>query len=710
MSIKTTLSVKGMTCASCAQGITKHLNKKGFKEAKVFYETSEVDLECEDSEELSTAISEIKSLGYSATPKSEIAEPKNQKRFSLTEKRFFISLLFSLPLLSAMFLHFSFLHNSLFQFILCVPVIVIGLQHFGRSAYGSIANKMPNMDVLIALGSLTAFIYSTVGWLVFSDMKYMFFETSATIITLVLLGNIIEERSLKKTHTALEALTKIQPPFARRIVDALTDQEKAVEVEASLINPNDLVLINTGDKIPIDGQIYWGNAVVDESAITGESLPLDKTINDQVLAGTILLEGTIKVVVQKSGSSTILAQMIDMVKNASFNKPSIQRIGDKISAKFVPIVILISILTFLISVLVFNLEVKSSLLNSIAVLVISCPCAMGLATPTAVAVGIGRAARNGILIKGGDVLERLSEIDVIVFDKTGTLTEGNIIIENINYLGDENEINSVLFLLEQHSTHPIAQSLTSYLNEKDKNLKLRFKSINEEKGKGIFATDDQENNFIITSDKGAKEYTNEANHQVYLIKNGMLLATIDVSDTLKSTAKTTIDFFKSKGIKTIMLSGDSFAKCKTIAHDLMLDEFHAEKLPLEKTEFIKKLNIKSKVAMVGDGVNDAAAISAAYVGIAMGKGTDLAIATSDIVLINSREINGLDDAYTLSKGTIKTIKRNLFWALIYNVIAIPIAAFGFLSPMIGSLSMAFSDVVVIGNSLRLRNKKIGQLK
>lgn len=710
MSIKTTLSVTGMTCASCAQGITKHLSKKGFNEAKVFYETGEVDLECNNSEEISNAISEIESLGYSATEKSNSTEVLKDKRFSLTEKRFIVSLIFTIPLLLSMISAFHFLHNPLLQFLLCIPVVVIGLQHFGKSAYGSIINKIPNMDVLIALGSLTAFIYSTVGWLLFSDMKYMFFETSATIITLVLLGNIIEERSLKKTHTALEALTKIQPPFARRIMNALTDQEKVVEVDANLINPNDLVLINTGDKIPVDGQIYWGNAVVDESAMTGESLPLDKTVNDQVLAGTILLEGAIKVIVQKSGSSTILSQMIEMVKNASFNKPSIQRIGDKISAKFVPIVILISILTFLLSVYIFKMEVKPALLNSIAVLVISCPCAMGLATPTAVAVGIGRAAKNGILIKGGDVLERLSEIDVIVFDKTGTLTEGNIIIENINYLGDENEINSVLFTLEQYSTHPIAQSLTKYLDSKDKSFKIKFNSINEEKGKGIFATDDHSNNFIITSFKGAKEYTNEDHHQVYLIKNKNVIATIDVSDTIKASSKKTISFFKSLGIKTILLSGDSVSKCKSTSDLLMMDEFHAEKLPTEKTEFIKQLSVKSKVAMVGDGINDAAAISAAYVGIAMGKGTDLAIATSDIVLINSKEINGIQDAYALSISTIKTIKSNLFWALIYNVIAIPIAAFGLLSPMIGSLSMAFSDVVVIGNSLRLRNKKIGLLK
>ena len=710
MSIKTTLYVTGMTCASCAQGITKHLNKKGFKDAKVFYETGEVDLEYNNSEEILAAISEIKSLGYSATEKSNSSVLIKPQRFSLTEKRFIVSLFFTVPLLLSMISAFHFLHNPLLQFLLCIPVVVIGLQHFGKSAYGSVINKVPNMDVLIALGSLTAFIYSTAGWLLFSDMKYMFFETSATIITLVLLGNIIEERSLKKTHTALEALTKIQPPFARRIMDALTEKEKTVEVDSNLINPNDLVLINTGDKIPVDGQIYWGNAVVDESAMTGESLPLDKTINDQVLAGTIVIDGTIKVIVQKSGASTILSQMIEMVKNAAFNKPSIQRIGDKISAKFVPIVILISILTFFLSVYIFKIEVKPALLNSIAVLVISCPCAMGLATPTAVAVGIGRAARNGILVKGGDVLERLSEIDVIVFDKTGTLTEGNIKIENINYLGDENEINSVLFSLEQHSSHPIAKSIISFLESADKNYKVKFNFINELKGIGVNAIDEFENKYLITSFKYAFKFTEENNHQVYLLKNEKLIATIDVSDTIKSSAKNTIEFFKSKGIKTILLSGDSVSKCKSTSDLLVMDEFHAEKLPTEKTEFIKQLNIKSKVAMVGDGINDAAAISAAYVGIAMGKGTDLAIATSDIVLINSKEINGIQDAYALSISTIKTIKSNLFWALIYNVVAIPIAAFGLLSPMIGSLSMAFSDVVVIGNSLRLSNKKIGLLK
>jgi Cu+-exporting ATPase len=424
------------------------------------------------------------------------------------------------------------------------------------------------------------------------------------------------------------------------------------------------------------------------------------------MAGTIVEDGSIKIFVEKTGAKTILSSMIELVKRSALHKPSIQRLGDKISAIFVPAVILISIITFLLSYFVFDIILPQAIMHSIAVLVISCPCAMGLATPTAVSVGIGRAAKSGILIKGGDTLERLSETETIVFDKTGTLTTGKFAIKSVNYHTEKETADYLLYTLEQYSNHPIANSINEHYSEYSF-LKpaVILSDIKEEKGKGITAIDKEGIKYTLGSYKSINRADIESGHQVYLIRGTELLATVDIEDEIREDAKELIEWFKERKIKPIMLSGDSTARCKEVALAIGIEEYYGEQLPTDKTSFIEKLSKGSKVTMIGDGINDAAALSLSNVGIAMGTGAIIAMETSDIVLINERHLSSLKEAFRISALTITTIKQNLFWAFFYNVIAIPVAGIGLLSPMIASLSMAFSDVIVIGNSLRLKIKR-----
>ncbi len=420
---KEVLSVTGMTCSSCAQGISRHLEKKGLCHVYVDYDRGELEYDMDnDSLTPEEVIQEVERLGYKASKKSAIKKELTfLQRINTLDFRFLICLLLTSPLAFHMFSNWHFLHDPLVQFILAAPVMYIGLLHFGKSAWGSVKALQPNMDVLITLGSGAAFFYSCMGWYLHSGSQgisnYLFFETSATIITLLLLGNIIERKSLKKTQAALEELLKIQPQTALKIISPMTESEHTLEIPAAQLHPHDLILINSGDKIPADGIIYSGSAAVDQSMMTGESLPVEKGENDTVLSGTIVLSGSMKVLVRQSGVETMLSRMIETVRTSALRKPAIQRFGDRVSSWFVPLVILIAITTYLLTFFLLDLGTSVSLLRSIAVLVISCPCAMGLATPTAVAVGIGRAAKNGIMVKGGDTLERFQEIDTIVLIK-----------------------------------------------------------------------------------------------------------------------------------------------------------------------------------------------------------------------------------------------------------------------------------------------------
>jgi Cu+-exporting ATPase len=706
MSNRTTLSVKGMTCASCAQGIDRHLVSKGIKGVHVFYDSGEVEFETIGEQQTDFVISEINKLGYNASGfkvKSQL-----EKNYSPLYIKTLLALIFTIPLWLTMVFNLAWMHSFLFQIILSSFVLIIGLHHFGKSALGSLRQLRPNMDVLIMMGALTSYFYSIAGYsLAISHdewMTYNFFETTASIITFVLIGNLIEEKSLKRTNTSIASLIKMQPSKARRITNAYNNNEGSIEVEIELLNPNDLILVNSGDKIPADGLIYEGYGLIDASALTGESIPESKTINDKVLAGTILLEGTLKFIVEKCGKDTSLSSMIDLVKKSTFKKPAIQKLSDKISLIFVPTVIGISVITFFINHFAFDISTTNSMLRAIAVLVISCPCAMGLAIPTAVAVSIGNAAKKGILIKGGDVFDKVQKIEEIVFDKTGTLTTGKFKIETINYTNDDALTPGILYSLEQYSSHPISKSILAFLQHSEQNkASIGFQNIQEIKGKGIYAKDKEGNDYYLGSGKFAPIET-DSKYQVYLFKNKEFLAYIELKDEVRSEAKEIIDWLKTQKIKTTLLSGDTHDRCESIAKELGIDYYFAQQLPQEKADYIERQSKLHSVAMIGDGVNDAAALSLANLSLAIGDGSSIAISSGEIILMTKNPLEGIKKIKSLSIFTNKIIRQNLFWAFIYNIIAIPFAATGLLHPMIASLSMGFSDVIVIGNSLRIKNK------
>ena len=492
-------------------------------------------------------------------------------------------------------------------------------------------------------------------------------------------------------------------------------KEVITEIDYKDIIVGAILQVNTGDKIAVDGELISGEATIDESMITGESIPVEKTITHKVIGGTIVVNGSLKMRAESVGNETVLAKIIELVKKAQQNKPNIQKLGDKIAAIFVPTVLGISILTFIINYFFVDFDangslvLRESIMRSIAVMVISCPCAMGLATPTAVMVGIGRAARKGILIKGGNTLEEFAKIKNIVFDKTGTLTTGNFKIKNITTYKNEKEedIKEILFQLEQHSSHPIAKSIVAEL--KGTIVSKQFENIKEEKGLGISAVINEShkvNKYQIGSYKIAAHLTLSDMHSVYVVKNNELIATLDLEDEIKTNAKQLITNLHNAGITTYMLSGDNKLKCEALATKLTIDAVYSEQLPSQKLELIDKLVKEAPTAMVGDGVNDAPALAKATVGISLSNATQVAIQSAQIILLKSNDLSILTDAHLISKHTLITIKQNLFWAFFYNIVAIPIAAMGFLSPGLGALAMAFSDVIVIGNSIRLKTKKL----
>lgn len=705
MSKKTTLSVTGMTCASCAQGIDRHLTQKGIKGVHVFYDSGEVEFETIGEKETSFVIDEINKLGYKATGEKKI---KAKESFSPLLVKTIIAISLTAPMWLSMLMNFAWMHQFYVQFILSSIVLVIGVQHFGKSAWGSAKQLRPNMDVLIMMGAFTSYFYSIIGYNLSTShslwMQYNFFETCASIITFVLIGNLIEEKSLKRTNTAIASLIKMQPSTARRITNAYSSNEGSIEVNVDLLNKNDLILVNAGDKIPADGLIYEGFGLIDTATLTGESIPESKTINESVLAGTILLEGSIKIIVEKCGNGTALSNMIELVKKSTFKKPAIQKLSDKISLIFVPAVIGIAVVTFVFNHWLFNFSGTTSILRAIAVLVISCPCAMGLAIPTAVAVSIGNAARKGILIKGGNVFDKLATIKEIVFDKTGTLTTGKFKIEKINYTNAEAFTSSLLYQLEQYSSHPISKAILSHLQEQSNEYSLIVLSdITEIKGKGITAKDKDGNNYYLGSGKFAPVPV-DLKAQVYLFKNTELLASIELKDEIRPEAKEVVNWIKSQKITTTLLSGDTEIRCRFIADELGIEHIYSHQLPEDKANYIESQSKQHSIAMIGDGINDAAALSLASLSLAIGDGSAIAISSGEIILMTNSPLNGIQRITELSKSTNKIIKQNLFWAFIYNAIAIPFAAMGYLHPMIASLSMGFSDVIVIGNSLRLKNR------
>ncbi|MGV3598318.1 MAG: heavy metal translocating P-type ATPase [Bacteroidota bacterium] len=606
-----------------------------------------------------------------------------------------------------------FLHDPRVQFILCLPVMAIGIIHFGKSAYHSTRVGAPNMDVLIFLGSFSAFVYSVWGSVAFEGLpeqkNYLFFETAATIITLVLLGNLIEKRAVTRTTTAIEELNKLQPAKVKKVVhNLLTNHTEIQTTDLKNIKVSDVIEATTGDSIAVDGTVISGDGEIDESAITGESMPVFKEKDKPVVSGTVVNHGKIHYKATAVGSDTLLAKITQAVKDAQTHKPSIQKFSDKVSLVFVPVVLVLALLTFLLSYFAFGVDATGSLLRAIAVLVISCPCAMGLATPTAVMVGLGRAAQNQILIKGAGTIEELGKVKTVVFDKTGTLTTGRFRIKNFTtYNYADFVAKSVIYSLESVSNHPIAKSIVE--DYKDWNWrKMEFMKVVEIKGKGIMAEDATGIVYRLGSRDFVDDNTGDIKHEadIFLSYNKMVVASFDIEDQVRPEAKTVIEFLNNKGIRTLMLSGDNEKKCRFVAERLGLKEFYHSQLPEDKLNKLKELSQQGKLAMVGDGINDAPALTQADIGITLSNATDAARQSANIVLIGN-QLDKLVAAYHIGTKTYSTIKQNLLWALAYNVVAIPLAAMGYLSPMLGALSMAFSDVVVIGNSLRLKWRKIG---
>jgi Cu+-exporting ATPase len=688
------LSVTGMHCNNCAISVHKLLEKKGFHDILVDFASEEVKFSADDDSKVKEAIKGIEGLGYKV---AEDASLHHEQFYEKIENKLIFCTIFTIPLLSAMLLPWHFLHLPVVQLLLCLPVFIVGCLHFGKSAWNSVKGGVPNMDVLIFVGSSSAFIYSLIGTLQHLGMRYQFYETCATIITLVLLGNLFEKRSVTQTTSAVKDLVKIQQVNANRLINGEIEVISAREVR-----PGDTLIVNTGDKIPVDGEVLSGNASVNESMLTGESMPIEKGKYDKLIGGTIIEHGNVTMIATKVGSNTVLSQIIELMKKAQAAKPPVQKLGDRVAAIFVPAVVLIALITFVLTYYMGHAGLQHAIMNAIAVLVISCPCAMGLATPTAVMVGLGRAAKNGILIKGGDTIEAVTQAKYIVFDKTGTLTTGKFHINKIKSEQGTNieAIRGIITAIEERSNHPIARSLVDELKGFPQQ-KLILKTVSEEKGLGMRAEDVEGNHYFL----GLGKANIDSDFNISLYKNQALLAQIEIDDDIKPQAADLIASLRKMGIIPVLLSGDKKSRCIKVAKAIGINEIHSEKLPAEKLTVIDIYKKKGQTIMVGDGINDAPALTKADVGVSMNDSSQVAIQSAKVILLNT-DLYSLVKFLQISRHTLITIKQNLFWAFAYNIIAIPIAALGFLNPMFGAFTMAFSDVVVIGNSLRLKIKKI----
>ncbi|MGE5108183.1 MAG: heavy metal translocating P-type ATPase [Sphingobacteriales bacterium] len=701
-------TVEGMTCGNCALTVNNYLQKEGLKNVKVNLIGGDVSFDTNGEFSPQKIIKGIEGLGYQVVTPNIQTEAKPKKFFSNHLQRF----LFCLPFTAVLALHMldkwwhiHWLMNPWLQLIICLPVYILGMSFFGTRAVKSIRNGMPNMHVLIALGATAAFIYSLTGTLLNLGSEYLFYETAATIITLVFLGEWLEDKSVQTTQKALKDLSKSQKIMANMIAFDDNRKELIFSVENKNLHVGDLILIKSGEQVPMDCKILWGEIHVNESLLTGESKPVHKKAKDTLIGGSLVVDGTVKAQVTAVGKDTVLSNIVNLVKQAQGEKPPIQQLADKISAVFVPVVIGLSVLTFLLNYFAFDISFTHSLMRSIAVLVISCPCAMGLATPAAIAVGLGRATKNGILFRDAKSLELFKDIRNVVFDKTGTLTKGELKVDSWQLAVDdmsEIEFKQIVFSLEKFSNHPIAKCITNEWKASDG---LRWKKIEELKGLGIKAEDKDGNIYQLGSFKLASAKTNDASHTAYLLKNDVLVGWIDVADEIRTEAKQVVDYLHSKGIKTYLLSGDSFERSKKVAGTLGIDTVIAEQSPEQKLSFIENLTKENPTAMVGDGINDAPALAKATIGISLSDAAQLAMQTAQVVLMN-KGIQHLPLSLGLGKHTFITIKQNLFWAFFYNIIAIPIAGIGLLSPGVAALAMGFSDVVLAVNSVRLNFKRV----
>ncbi|HVK48492.1 MAG TPA: cation-translocating P-type ATPase [Pseudobacter sp.] len=698
--------VDGMDCSNCVLTIRQFLEKKGLGDVKVNLAGGDVSFTINGVNKKEDILKGIESLGYSVDAGDASIQTKKKKFLKNHKERFLFCIIFTLPLLMHMFdrwVHIHWLMNPWVQLALCLPVFIVGMDFFGRSAIKSIRNGIPNMNVLIAIGATAAFVYSLVGALLGLGEGYLFFETAASVITLVFLGNWMEDASIQSTQKSLNKLASSQKVMANMIAYDDQHQEHVFPVENTALRVGDILLIKNGEQVPADCKILWGDATVNEAIITGESLPVAKKAKEHLIGGSLLVDGTVKAYVTAEAKNSVLSNIIDLVKRAQSEKPPMQQMADKISAIFVPIVLGIAAVTLIANWIILH-DFTASLMRSIAVLVIACPCAMGLATPAAIAVGLGRAARNGVLFRNAKSLETFRNITQVVFDKTGTLTTGDFVIAGFeNTAGiKEDEFKQIVFSLEKYSNHPIAQCIA---REWKQSQVIRWDKIEEVKGLGMKGVTKEGDIWQAGSFRIAQAHTKDDKHNVYILKNDQLIGWIDVKDEVRPEAMTVVQYLRHRNIRTILLSGDRYDKCKQLADFLGIDEVIAEQTPQEKLTVVEDLTLKGPTAMVGDGINDAPALAKATVGISLSAASQIAVQTADVVLMNNG-IRNLPLSLGLGRHTFMTIRQNLFWAFAYNIVAIPVAAFGLLTPTFGALVMGLSDVVLAINSVRLFVKKV----
>jgi P-type Cu+ transporter len=701
--------VSGMDCASCAAAITKSLQRQGMQNISVNHVSGNVKFDASEQKSIAEAAKNVASLGYKVATTSGNGHGHNHEHepqaggMDKHLLRFLICLPFTLILMSHMWLPFHWLHNGYVQLALTIPVFIIGMGYFGVSAYKNLSKGIFHMNVLIAIGAIAAFIYSCIG-LFSGHSQYQFFETAASIITIVFFGNWLEHVSTEKTQQQIKALTKTHKVMANMIAYDAEHNEHIFPIENKDLKVGDLILIKTGEEVPMDCKILSGEVAANEAIITGESIPVHKKQGEVLIGGSVIASGNVKCYVTATGNQTVMNGIVQLMQNAQTHKPPVQQLADKISGIFVPAVLIIALLTLVLNMAIGHHTFSTSLMRAIAVLVISCPCAMGIATPAALAVGMGRAARNGILYTQPKSMELFASIKQMVFDKTGTLTTGNFIISQYQAIGvPETEFKTIVFSLEKTSSHPIAKSITALWAQA---ATTKWKSTEEIKGLGIKGIDKTGNTYLIGSYKIVETLSeSHKGHHLYITKNNNLIGWIDITDEIRPEAADVIAYCNSKGIKTILLSGDTMAKCKPVASLLGIQEIIAEQNPTQKLAHIERLCSIAPTVMVGDGINDAPALAKATISVSLAAASQLAIQSASVVL-TSNGLTKLPTAMQLGKATYNTVKSNLFWAFAYNIVAIPVAALGYLHPAWGALIMGGSDVVLALNSLWLGIKKL----
>lgn len=736
-SVKKNFPVTGLSCASCAVSVESMLKtQKGVLNASVNFANSSAWIEfVPEVANISDFKSAIQSIGYDLLiedeGRSQQEELQRTQYKKLKNNTIWASILAFPVLVIAMFF-MDIPYSNWIMLVFTTPIIIWFGRNFFINAFNQAKHGNANMDTLVALSTGIAYLFSVFNtfypqfWHNRGQHPHVYFEASAVVIAVILLGKVFEERAKSNTSSAIKKLMGLQPST----VSIIQDDGHEVVTPIAQVKTGDKLLVKPGDKIPVDGEIISGSSFIDEGTITGESLAVEKEQGAKVFAGTINQKGSFVFVAQKVGGETVLAQIIKMVQQAQGSKPPVQKLVDKIAGIFVPVVIAISVITFITwMILGGENAITQALLAMVSVLVIACPCALGLATPTAIMVAMGKGAENGILIKDAESLELAHKVNAIVLDKTGTITEGKPEVTDVSWNVPEVEqtgLKQILFAIESQSEHPLAGAVATSLND---NIVQRvnldkFESIT---GKGVIANCNNET-YLVGNKKLLDDYhvkvsetilpfinawQSEAKTIVYFARNTELIAVIGIADKIKDTSKRAILDLQNQDIEVYMLTGDNTQTAKVVSQKVGLKNFKAEVMPSDKANFIKQLQSQGKiVGMVGDGINDSHALAQSDVSIAMGKGSDITMDVAKMTIISS-DLQLISKAIWLSKLTVKSIHQNLFWAFIYNIIGIPIAAgilypiWGLmLNPMIAGVAMALSSVSVVSNSLRLRTKKL----